>query len=76
MWLIRAALRRPVTVLVLVAALGLSSILAIMRTRVDIFPNLDLPVIYVAQPHGGMSPHRWKDSFLLLRVPLPLYQRH
>ena len=58
MWLIRAALRRPITVLVLVVALGLSSILAIMRTRVDIFPNLDLPVIYVAQPYGGMSPQQ------------------
>ena len=58
MWLVRAALRYPVTVLVLVVALGLSSILAIMRTRVDIFPNLDLPVIYVAQPYGGMSPQQ------------------
>ncbi len=58
MWLVRAALRRPVAVLVLVVALGLSSILAIMRTRVDIFPNLDLPVIYVAQPYGGMSPQQ------------------
>ncbi len=58
MWLVRAALRRPVAVLVLVVALGLSSILAIMRTRVDIFPNLNLPVIYVAQPYGGMSPQQ------------------
>jgi multidrug efflux pump subunit AcrB len=58
MWLIRAALRRPITVIVFVVALGLASILAILRTRVDIFPNLDLPVIYVAQPYGGMSPQQ------------------
>ncbi len=58
MWLIRAALRRPITVIVLVVALALSSVLAIMRTRVDIFPNLNLPVIYVAQPYGGMSPQQ------------------
>ena len=58
MWLIRIALRRPITVIVLVVALALSSVLAIMRTRVDIFPNLDLPVIYVAQPYGGMSPQQ------------------
>ncbi len=58
MWLIRAALRRPITVIVIVVALGLSSILALMRTRVDIFPGLDLPVIYVAQPYGGMSPQQ------------------
>jgi len=58
MWLIRIALRRPITVIVLVVALALSSVLAIMRTRVDIFPNLNLPVIYVAQPYGGMSPQQ------------------
>ena len=58
MWFIRIALRRPITIIVLVIALGLSSVLAIMRTRVDIFPNLNLPVIYVAQPYGGMSPQQ------------------
>jgi multidrug efflux pump subunit AcrB len=58
MWLVRIALRRPITVIVLVIALAFSSVLAIMRTRVDIFPNLDLPVIYVAQPYGGMSPQQ------------------
>lgn len=55
MWLIRAALRRPITVIVIVVALGLTSILALARTRIDILPGLDLPVIYVAQPYGGMS---------------------
>src|SRR6516164_316627 len=58
MGLIRAALRRPITVLVLVIALALSSILALMRTRIDILPSLDLPTIYVAQPYGGMSPQQ------------------
>src|SRR5690348_13508750 len=56
MWLIRAALRRPITVVVLVMAVALCSILAVLRMRMDIFPNLNLPVIYVAQPYGGMSP--------------------
>jgi len=58
MWLIRIALRRPITVMVIVTALALASVLAIFRTRIDIFPNLDLPVIYVAQPYGGMSPQQ------------------
>ena len=58
MWLIRIALRRPITIIVLVVALAFASVLAIMRTRVDIFPNLDLPIIYVAQPYGGMSPQQ------------------
>jgi multidrug efflux pump subunit AcrB len=62
-WLIRLALRRPITIMVIVAALALSSILAVMRTRIDIFPTLDLPVIYVAQPYGGMSPQQM-EGFL------------
>jgi multidrug efflux pump subunit AcrB len=56
MWLIRTALRRPISVLVLVIAVALCAVLATLRMRTDIFPNLDLPVIYVAQPYGGMSP--------------------
>ncbi|HVA63562.1 MAG TPA: efflux RND transporter permease subunit [Terriglobales bacterium] len=56
MWLIRLALRRPIAVVVAVAALALCAALAVLRMRADIFPNLNLPVIYVAQPYGGMSP--------------------
>lgn len=56
MWLIRAALRRPISVLVAVVAIALTSAFAVSRMRADIFPDLDLPVIYVAQPYGGMSP--------------------
>lgn len=63
MWLIRVALRRPITVLVIVLALALSSILALLRTRIDIFPDLNQPVIYVAQPYGGMSPQQM-EGFL------------
>ncbi len=50
------ALRRPLTVMVLVASVALGSVLAVFRTPIDIFPNLNLPVIYVAQPYGGMDP--------------------
>ena len=63
MWLIRAALRRPISVIVIVVALALTSILALLRTRVDILPDLNLPVIYVAQPYGGMSPQQM-EGFL------------
>src|SRR5215469_13602154 len=50
------AMRRPFTVMVMVVAVGLGSVLAAFRMPVDIFPNLNLPVIYVAQPYGGMDP--------------------
>jgi multidrug efflux pump subunit AcrB len=50
------ALRRPYTVMVAVLAIVLGSVLALMRMKIDIFPSLNLPVIYVAQPYGGMDP--------------------
>jgi multidrug efflux pump subunit AcrB len=56
MWMIRAALRRPIAVVVAVVAVALTAVFAVTRMRIDIFPDLDLPVIYVAQPYGGMSP--------------------
>jgi multidrug efflux pump subunit AcrB len=56
MWLLRAALRNPISVVVVVLSIALCSILALTRMPIDIFPNLNLPVIYVAQPYGGMSP--------------------
>ena len=58
MWLIRAALRRPVTVIVFAVALAMLSVIALLRTRIDILPGLDLPTIYVAQPYGGLSPQQ------------------
>jgi multidrug efflux pump subunit AcrB len=50
------AMRRPLTVMVLVVAVALGSALAVFRMPIDIFPNLNLPVIFVAQPYGGMDP--------------------
>ena len=50
------ALRHPYTVMVAIVALVLGSILAVTRMRIDIFPELNLPVIYVCQPYGGMDP--------------------
>src|SRR5262249_514291 len=50
------ALRRPYTVMVAVLAIVLGSVLALARMKIDIFPSLNLPVIYVAQPYGGLDP--------------------
>jgi multidrug efflux pump subunit AcrB len=52
------ALKRPVTIIVGLAAILVGSALALSRTKIDIFPNLDLPVIYVVQPYGGMDPRQ------------------
>jgi multidrug efflux pump subunit AcrB len=64
MWLINTALRRPFTILVIVIGIALGASLALQRMPVDIFPNLNLPVIYVAQPYGGMDPAQM-ESFLI-----------
>src|SRR5947208_14604779 len=54
--LVSAAMRRPITVLVAVIAVVLGAGLALQRMRVDILPELGVPVIYVAQPYGGLDP--------------------
>jgi multidrug efflux pump subunit AcrB len=56
MSLVQAALRRPITVLVLAIAVVLGASLALERMPRDIFPTLGIPTIYVAQPYGGMDP--------------------
>src|SRR5436309_4697760 len=54
--LITFALRRPITVLVLIVAAVLAGVLAAMRMPRDVFPDLGVPTLYVAQPYGGMDP--------------------
>src|SRR5262245_12308951 len=58
MWLVLTAMRRPITVLVAVLAIGLMAATAVQRMKVDIFPQLGAPAIYVAQPYGGMDPQQ------------------
>lgn len=58
MKLITAALRHPITILVAVLGIGFFSWLAITNTKIDIFPKLGLPTVYVAQPYGGLSPEQ------------------
>jgi multidrug efflux pump subunit AcrB len=73
MKLVLLALRRPLTVIVVIVAIALGAFLAVGNSlfehfgipypaglpkgmEVDIFPSLNLPVIYVCQPYGGMDP--------------------
>src|SRR5437899_10697268 len=57
------ALRHPITVMVAIAALVGGSVLAVNRMKVDVFPDLGVPIIYVAQPYGGMDPQQM-EGFL------------
>jgi len=54
--LVQPALRRPLTVIVLIIAVVLGAWVALQRMTRDIFPPLGIPTIYVAQPYGGMDP--------------------
>ncbi|MBA3827940.1 MAG: efflux RND transporter permease subunit [Taibaiella sp.] len=63
MSLVSASLRKPVTILVIVASVFLGSILAIRTIPIDIFPKLNLPTIYVIEPYGGMTPQQMEGFF-------------
>ncbi|MBZ5857687.1 efflux RND transporter permease subunit [Flavihumibacter profundi] len=56
--LIISALRKPITVMVVVIGVIFFSLLAVRKMPVDIFPKLGTPVIYVAQTYGGLSPQQ------------------
>lgn len=58
------ALRHPITVMACVAALAVTSILAYSRMAKDVFPKLDLPLIYIAQPYGGMDPAQMESQLI------------
>lgn len=68
--LIRFALRSPISIMVGILGIVFFSVLSIRGIPVDIFPNLDLPTIYVIQPYGGMAPDQM-DGFITTR-----YQDH
>jgi multidrug efflux pump subunit AcrB len=54
--LVSFALRRPISLLTMVVAVALIGFLALDRMARDIFPDLGVPTIYVAQPYGGLDP--------------------
>lgn len=58
MKLIEGALSKPVTIVVSVLAIVFFSVMAIRDMKIDIFPTIGLPTIYVAQPYGGLSPEQ------------------
>src|ERR1700760_2560528 len=73
MGLIKGALRRPITVLVIVAGLFFAGVWAVNKIKIDIFPNLDLPVIYISHPYGGFTPNQMEAYFGKQYVNLLLY---
>jgi multidrug efflux pump subunit AcrB len=64
MWIVRLALRRPYTFVVMAMAIALLGIVAIFRMPTDIFPNVDIPVISVIWQYPGMSPSEMEGRFV------------
>jgi len=71
--MIKSALRKPITVLVIVAGLFFFGINAIRTIKIDIFPDLNLPVIYISHPYGGFTPNQMEAYFGKAYVNLLLY---
>src|SRR5450755_146286 len=55
MWIVRLALRRPYTFVVLALVILILGPLVILRTPTDIFPNINIPVVSVVWSYGGLS---------------------
>jgi multidrug efflux pump subunit AcrB len=56
MWIVKLALNRPYTFIVMALLMLVLSPLVILRTATDIFPNIDIPVISVAWTYTGLNP--------------------
>jgi multidrug efflux pump subunit AcrB len=73
MKLILFALRKPITILVVVAALFFFGLRALNTIKIDIFPKLDLPVLYIAHPYGGFTPTQMETFFAKQYINVLLY---
>jgi multidrug efflux pump subunit AcrB len=56
MWIVRLALNRPYTFIVLAILIVIAAPVLILRTPTDIFPNINIPVISIAWQYTGLSP--------------------
>ena len=56
MWIVRVALDRPYTFIILALLILILSAVMILRTPTDIFPNINIPVVAVAWQYSGMNP--------------------
>ncbi|HDR9226824.1 TPA: efflux RND transporter permease subunit [Burkholderia vietnamiensis] len=55
MWIVRLALRRPYTFVVLALLIFIAGPLALLRMPTDIFPNIDIPVVSIVWSYNGFS---------------------
>ena len=64
MWIVRLALRRPYTFVVMAIAIVLLGLFCIFKMPTDIFPEVDIPVISVIWQYTGMSPEEMETRIV------------
>src|SRR4051812_49262052 len=64
MWIVRLALRRPYTFVVLSLMLFILAPVVISRTPTDIFPDIDIPVVAVIWQYNGLSAQDISDRIV------------
>ncbi len=64
MWIVALALRRPYTFVVMALVLIILTPIVILRTPVDIFPDINIPVISVVWNYGGFAPAEMADRIV------------
>src|SRR5437868_1016634 len=65
MWIVKLALRRPYTFIVLAIVITLFGVCAIWRTPTDIFPNIRIPVVATVWKYTGLSPEEMATRLIL-----------
>src|SRR5258705_12201937 len=61
MWIVRLALRRPYTFVVVALLIAVLGIVSIVTMQTDIFPSINIPVVSVIWSYGGLSPTEMQD---------------
>jgi multidrug efflux pump subunit AcrB len=64
MWIVRLALNRPYTFVVMSILLLILGPVSILRTPTDIFPNIDIPVVSVIWSYTGLSPEEMSNRII------------
>ncbi|SHM21884.1 efflux RND transporter permease subunit [Hymenobacter psychrotolerans] len=71
--MIRSALRKPVSVLVMVVGLLFFGVQATREVKIDLLPEMKLPVIYVAHSFYGYTPKQMESYFTKMYVNMLLF---
>ena len=64
MWIVRLALERPYTTVVMAILILLLGTLSILRTPTDIFPNINIPVVSIIWTFNGLDPQDMADRIV------------